>query len=237
MEPDRRSSLSRRALLGLGLSATALAACCRAGGSGDRAAPTATNASYLRNAPHPPRVALAPTPHADDGDPMPPAGRVCSATADNIEGPFFKPGAPHRSELVSPGDPGERLLVSGTVMSTDCRPLSGVEMDIWQANARGEYDLDGFRFRGRLCTRQDGAFQLTTIIPGRYLNGRRYRPAHIHVKLHAPGHSPLTTQLYFEGDPYNQGDDFIRPSLIMQPRRMGALTTGRFDFVLERASR
>jgi protocatechuate 3,4-dioxygenase beta subunit len=162
---------------------------------------------------------------------MPPAS-ACAPTEDNIEGPFFKAGAPYRSALASPGDEGERLDVAGVVRSIDCRPLAGVEMEIWQANSRGEYDLEGFRYRGRLRTIGDGAFQLATIVPGHYLNGRRYRPAHIHVKLSAPGHRSLTTQLYFEGDPYNRGDDFIRPSLIMQPRKTYTVTHARFDFVL-----
>jgi protocatechuate 3,4-dioxygenase beta subunit len=232
MVHDPQSSLSRRALLGLGLSSTLLAACRSATGSGDHS----VYASPAQTGSAPRHAWLPPTPQADDGGVLPPLPSACAPTADNIEGPFFKPGAPHRSVLVSPDDAGERLLVLGTVMSTDCRPLSGVEMDIWQADARGGYDLEGFRHRGRLCTQDGGAFQLATIVPGRYLNGRRYRPAHIHVKLRAPGHRPLTTQLYFAGDPYNQGDDFIVPSLIMAPLRTGTGSLARFDFVLERTS-
>jgi protocatechuate 3,4-dioxygenase beta subunit len=231
MVQDRQSSVSRRALLGMGLSGALLAACQRAAGSG----PGACAAPAPAPAPLPPfapSAQLLPTPAADDGDDMPPHAAVCAPTADNIEGPFFKAGAPYRSVLAAAGEAGEHLTLTGAVLGTHCRPLSGVEIDIWQADARGQYDLDGFRYRGRLHTQDDGAFELATIVPGRYLNGRRYRPAHIHVKLRAPGHRPLTTQLYFAGDPYNGGDDFIRPSLILTPRRMGAVTVARFDFVL-----
>jgi protocatechuate 3,4-dioxygenase beta subunit len=66
-----------------------------------------------------------------------------------------------------------------------------------------------------MTTDADGAFELSTIIPGHYLNGSTYRPAHIHVKASAPGYRLLTTQLYFEGDPYNEGDPWIHDSLIM----------------------
>lgn len=222
MDTPRSSSPSRRQILKLSLGAALLVAC-----RGERSPGHGAASCGARP--------LPPTPAIDDGDDDPPiAAAVCAPTAANIEGPFFKPGAPYRSVLVGPGDPGERFSVSGAVRSTDCRPVGGVAMEIWQADARGAYDLEGFRHRGRLVTRADGAFEVQTIVPGRYLNGSRYRPAHLHVKLSAPGHRPLTTQLYFDGDPYNLGDAFFLPSLVMRPRRVGAVAAARFDFVLER---
>ena len=232
MDHDRRIVLSRRGLLGITLAGTFLAACRRATGSGDGSA-YALRPACTHPPPPAPVAPLAPTRQSGDDHDMPPVrAQVCQATDDNIEGPFYKADAPHRSVLVTPGDPGERLEITGSVLSTDCRPLNGAELDIWQADASGAYDLRGFRFRGRLQTREDGAFAIQTVVPGRYLNGNRYRPAHIHVKLRAPGRRVLTTQLYFPGDPYNNGDPFIHPSLIMRTARDGALTTGRFDFVL-----
>ncbi|MCB9561641.1 MAG: dioxygenase [Kofleriaceae bacterium] len=219
--PDR--PLSRRALLRWGAGATLLAAC----GGGRRAVASAD--------------ARLPTPAVvddDDHDDLPAiaAAPACSApTADNIEGPFFKAGAPHRAVLVADGDPGERLIVGGRVLSTDCAGLGDVELEIWQADARGDYDLDGYRYRGALRTAADGAWRVTTVVPGRYLNGSRYRPAHLHVKLRAAGHRPLTTQLYFAGDPYNDGDPFIVPSLIMPHRVERGVRRAGFDFVLEPA--
>jgi catechol 1,2-dioxygenase len=73
-------------------------------------------------------------------------------------------------------------------------------------------------------------------VPGRYLNGRRYRPTHVHVKLRAAGHRELTTQLYFEGDPYNAGDDFIVSSLIMKHTKQDGARRASFDFVLATAT-
>ena len=177
---------------------------------------------------------LPPTVAADDGDGIPalPAACTALATADNIEGPFYKRGAPNRSVLVSADDDGERLVLAGTVSSTSCERLAGATIDVWQANARGDYDLDGFRFRGRMAVDARGRWQLRTIVPGRYLNGRRYRPAHLHVKVSAPGFATLTTQLYFAGDPYNEGDPFIDPSLIMETSVEDKLRRARFDFVL-----
>jgi protocatechuate 3,4-dioxygenase beta subunit len=158
---------------------------------------------------------------------------ACSGpTAANIEGPFYKAGAPHRAVLVADGDAGERLVITGTVRSTNCEPLAGAEMEIWHADARGEYDNAGYHFRGALATDARGRWELHTIVPGRYLNGDRYRPAHVHVKLRARGHRALTTQLYFDGDLYNDGDPFIVPSLIMAHRKEGDVRRAEFDFVL-----
>jgi protocatechuate 3,4-dioxygenase beta subunit len=182
-----------------------------------------------------PRDARAPTPHIADEDDLPPVPAIrCSAdpTAKNIEGPFYKRGAPHRSVLVEPKDAGERLLLSGTLHSTRCEPISGAMIDVWQANAAGEYDLEGFRFRGALTTGAKGQWELRSIVPGRYLNGARYRPAHIHIKITAKGFPLLTTQLYFAGDPYNEGDPFIDPSLIMQHTLEKEIRRATFDFVL-----
>jgi len=159
----------------------------------------------------------------------------CVITEDNIEGPFFLPGAPHRAVLVTPRDAGTRLVLSGRVLSTDCVPIAGTRIEVWQADASGAYDVDGFRFRGQLVTAADGTWRVSTIVPGRYLNGRQYRPAHVHVKLEHPRFAPLTTQLYFEGDPYNEVDPWVRRSLILPLRDAGPGKMGRFDFVLASA--
>jgi protocatechuate 3,4-dioxygenase beta subunit len=179
-----------------------------------------------------PRDALAPT-HEIPDDEVPPEA-ACVVTADNIEGPFYKPGAPHRARLVSDRDPGERLVLAGSVRSTSCEPIAGAVLDVWQADARGGYDHDGWGLRGRLVTDDRGHWQVHTILPGRYLNGRRYRPAHVHVKLRAPGYRDLTTQLYFEDDPYNAGDPFIVSSLVMPHRKLAGVRRAGYDFVLAR---
>ena len=187
-----------------------------------------------------PRDALLPTPEVadDDGDHVdhvPATSGACAATADNIEGPFYKPGAPSRAVLVTERDRGTRLVLAGTVRSASCQPLANAVLEVWHADARGGYDNDGWGLRGQLVTDRLGRWQLRTIVPGRYLNGRRYRPMHVHVKLRAPGHRELTTQLYFEGDEYLAGDPFVVPSLIMPTRDDAGAKRARFDFVLARA--
>ncbi|MQT11193.1 protocatechuate 3,4-dioxygenase subunit beta [Segnochrobactrum spirostomi] len=114
------------------------------------------------------------------------------------------------------GDPiGQRIIVSGRVLDEDARPLPGVLVEFWQANAGGRYRhkkesylaaIDpNFGGCGRTITDAEGRYTFRTIKPGAYPwpNGvNDWRPAHIHFSLF--GHAfaqRLITQMYFEGDP------------------------------------
>jgi protocatechuate 3,4-dioxygenase beta subunit len=165
----------------------------------------------------------------------------CIETHTNIEGPYYRAGAPERTSLLERGMTGVPLDIEGKVSGLDCgRGLAGVELDIWHATHEGHYDYDGtmhlgserYLLRGRLKTDADGRYKISTIVPGRYLNGPQYRPSHVHVKVRAQGFKELTTQLYFPGDPYNDVDPFIHKSLIMGMEKSKDKMLGHFDFVL-----
>jgi protocatechuate 3,4-dioxygenase beta subunit len=119
---------------------------------------------------------------------------------------------------------GDRLLVAGLVLGTDCKPVGRALLDFWQADGDGEYDLDGFRLRGHQFTDSRGRFRLETVVPGLYPG----RTRHIHVKAQRPNGQPLTTQLYFEGEAQNDSDGIFDPALVMS----GSGRSLRFDFVL-----
>ena len=203
--------MTRRSLLRAGLATGFLAAC----GHGSR---RATDAAVL-----------APTPAIADDDPPP---GVCVPTADNIEGPFFRVGAPERAVLADRDTRGQPLILSGRVLGADCRAIADAVLDVWHADTDGAYDLRGWKLRGRLRTADDGRWRVETIVPGRYRNGDRLRPRHVHVMLAAAGHAPLTTQLYFAGDPYLDGDPFVVDSLIMQGEARRDVLACDYDFVL-----
>jgi protocatechuate 3,4-dioxygenase beta subunit len=148
----------------------------------------------------------------------------CGApTPADIEGPFYKSGAPARASLLEPGAKAEKLVLSGTVRSADCRPLAGVRLDFWHADARGEYDNQGYRYRGVVTSDAEGRYRLETNLPPPYMG----RPRHIHVKLQPPGGKILTTQLYFPGE--SRGAD---PALVVKVARSESGRTASFDFVL-----
>jgi protocatechuate 3,4-dioxygenase beta subunit len=159
---------------------------------------------------------LTPTPYCDDGDDPTPA---------QMEGPYFKPNSPRRSAL--PGS-GIALTVSGYVFGLACQPLANVLLDFWQADTNGAYDNVGYNFRGHQYTNAQGAFRLTTIVPGLYPG----RTRHIHVKAQAPNRPVLTTQLYFPGEPRNNTDTLFNPALLMNVRTVGSGREATFDFVL-----
>lgn len=124
-------------------------------------------------------------------------------TPQNALGPFYKPGAPTSANLIVPGDPGLPLVVSGKVMDSSGKPLSGATVEVWHADGRGIYDLEGYRYRSRLAAAADGTYRFQTLMPGHYPE----RVAqHIHYRVSAPGRKVLVTQLYFATDPAFAGD-------------------------------
>jgi catechol 1,2-dioxygenase len=153
---------------------------------------------------------------------------TCPVTASDVEGPYYVAGAPWTNVLVAATEPGERLLLSGTVRSSDCSPLAGAVLDVWQADAEGEYDESpgSWRLRGRQRADDAGRWSLETVIPGRYLQASGYRPAHIHFKVSADGAAPLTTQLYFAGDPYLHPNDSCTSCGSDEPTLIIGLTAG-----------
>jgi len=146
-------------------------------------------------------------------------------TPRQTEGPFYTPNTPKRISLVEPGSKAPRLVVLGTVMSADCKPVPNALLDFWHSDERGEYDNRGFRYRGHQFADAQGRYRLETIVPAEYPG----RTRHIHVKVQAPGGRILTTQLYFAGDPGNRRDGLYRPELEMKKGK-GEETS--FDFVV-----
>ncbi len=184
-----------------------------------------------------------------DLEPSPNVSAEFAPTEDNILGPYYRPGAPFRAKISPPQAAGMALLVRGRVWGHDTRqPLRGAVLDVWQANAHGRYDNDDpqqppherlFVNRARLVTDETGYYEFETIHPGAYRTGpNQWRPSHIHYLVRHEGYATLVTQLYFEGDPRNATDRFIKPSLIveLEPLRgeQGPYEHGVFDIVLAR---
>jgi len=145
-------------------------------------------------------------------------------TPEDIEGPYYKPGAPLKANFVESGSKAEKLVVAGLVLSmSGCRPLAGIRLDFWHADDKGEYDARGFRYRGIVETDAQGRYRLETNLPPPYLG----RPRHIHVKTQVRGGPVLTTQLYFPGEA--RGAD---RALVVKPGPAGPVRTVLFDFLI-----
>jgi catechol 1,2-dioxygenase len=192
------------------------------------------------------------------------------ATASNVEGPFYRPGAPLAEppvRLCGDDEHGEVLLVGGSVREAGSgRPLAGAMLDVWQTNQAGLYEHEDpaqpdWNLRRRLLTGPDGGYEFRTVAPaayqiphdgpvGRFLAavGRHpWRPAHLHLKVTANGHRPLTTMLYLAGDPWLDDDTIfsVKPELTVALTRHDAagelaahgldrpFSTAAYDFALE----
>lgn len=122
------------------------------------------------------------------------------------------------------GEPiGERIIVHGRVLDGNARPVAGVLVECWQANASGRYrhrndnyigTIDpNFGGCGRCLTDTEGRYAFRTVKPGPYPFRNRandWRPAHIHFSVFGSGFAQrLITQMYFEGDPLIRHDSII----------------------------
>ena len=150
------------------------------------------------------------------------------ATDSTVLGPFHMVASPKRElgdtiDLVATGEP---CVVTGRVLSLDGAPLAGAQVDVWQADDHGFYDVqqpatqpEG-NGRGLFTCDGDGRFWFRTVTPSAYpiptdgpvgrlltATGRHpYRPAHIHFIVAADGHLPVTTHVFVAGSPYLDSD-------------------------------
>jgi catechol 1,2-dioxygenase len=183
-------------------------------------------------------------------------------TSGTIEGPYYIPGAPEfRSEATLPmreDEKGTPFLFQGTVTDLDGNPLENAQVELWHADDDGYYSqfapgIPEWNLRGTIVTGPDGRFTFHTVKPAPYqiptdgscgalivaAGWHPWRPAHLHLKVSAPGKQLITTQLYFEGGQW-VGDDVaqaVKPELILRPIP-AASGTGEevtYDFVLDPA--
>ncbi len=153
---------------------------------------------------------------------------------------------------------GQLIRVSGRVTDEDGSPVSGVVMELWQANSAGKYvhELDDhiapldphFTGQGRLVTDEDGRYEVFTVKPGAYpvlYSGWWWRPPHIHFSIVGTSWmNRFITQIFFPGEPLNAKDlllngvpdDEVRQRLLFEHKDtvMGDLSYINYerDFVL-----
>jgi hydroxyquinol 1,2-dioxygenase len=152
------------------------------------------------------------------------SGRATPAT---VLGPFHvdgSPAVPFGFDMGA-GLGGTPLFITGKVIDTEGRPLPGVILDVWQADATGFYEtqvvgVDEARLRAKYQTREDGTYCVRTIAPRGYaipMDGpvgsliketdiSYFRPAHVHFLVEHPGYARLVTHLFREGTEFLDSD-------------------------------
>jgi len=115
-------------------------------------------------------------------------------------------------KIVSEQEPGEPLIVSGTIYSPDGKkPLPGITLYVYQTDATGRYstsggDNRGTRIHGVMRTKAEGRYEFHTIKPGSYPNSRN--PAHIHAFVSGPDYPEYWIDEYLlADDPFIKDED------------------------------
>jgi catechol 1,2-dioxygenase len=179
-----------------------------------------------------------------------------------IEGPYYVPGSPEfQGEGTLPmreDEPGTPLLFQGQVRDLEGNPVAGARIEMWHADDLGFYSqyapgLPEWNLRGTVVADEQGHFKINTVQPAPYqiptdgscgkliaaAGWHAWRPAHLHLKVSAPGHDLITTQLYFPGDPHNDDDiaSAVKPELLLdlRPAGEGKGNEVTYDFVLDPA--
>jgi catechol 1,2-dioxygenase len=130
-------------------------------------------------------------------------------TTTDILGPFYRPGAPRRTNLRLEGSTGIPLVLKGGIFKEDGKtPVSNALVEIWHCDENEVYDntSDEYKYRGGQKTKSDGKYEFHSILPVPYkavpTDESSWRPAHIHMRVSIPGQQDLITQLYFKNGKY-----------------------------------
>jgi hydroxyquinol 1,2-dioxygenase len=147
------------------------------------------------------------------------------ATETTVLGPFFVDDAP-RLPLgadISGDAAGVPLHVSGVVHNTDGEPLANANIEVWQCNTEGFYDVQqstALNLRAGFRSDDAGRFHFWSILPSCYpipydgpvgdmlqaTKRHPYRPAHLHYMISATGYETLVTHVFVNGDQYLDSD-------------------------------
>lgn len=168
------------------------------------------------------------------------------ATEATVFGPFFVEDSP-AIELggdMAFGAPGEPCWVTGTVTSTDGKPLAGARIEVWEADEDGLYDVQrdaGARAaRAHLYTDAEGGYRFWGLTPTPYpipddgpvgkmlaaVGRSPLRASHLHFMVTHEACRTLVTHIFPEGDPIGWKDTVfgVKESLIKRFERQAAGT-------------
>ena len=136
----------------------------------------------------------------------------------------------HGPVLTGPDTAGERIRIEGRVLDGLGAPCRDVVLEIWQANAAGQYDDPAFQGWGRAGTDlATGLYAFETIKPGAVMgrHGQLMAP-HVSIWLVARGiNVGLQTRMYFGDEAANATDPVL--NLIEHPARRETLIAPRTE--------
>jgi protocatechuate 3,4-dioxygenase alpha subunit len=158
----------------------------------------------------------------------------------------LRTSAPEQQNILArDGTLGERIRIEGMIHDGAGAPVKDAMLEIWQADANGQYGSNDFIGWGRAATDfESGLYFFETIKPGPTLfrDGRKQAP-HISISIFARGiNIHLQTRLYFsdesaanEADPVLQlvGRPALAATLIAKKGASQGVPLYRFDIHLQ----
>jgi protocatechuate 3,4-dioxygenase beta subunit len=154
-----------------------------------------------------------------------------------------------KTAICTDEEPGEPLIVSGTIYSPDGRtPLEGISLYVYQTDATGVYTTSGgdnrnTRIHGSMRSNAEGRYEFRTIKPGSYPGSRN--PAHIHAYVSGPGYPEYWIDEYHFDDDQFISDEQKRKAaslgsfspILKLTKGSDGILRGRRDLRVERCSR
>ncbi|MFM0158561.1 dioxygenase [Paraburkholderia sediminicola] len=153
---------------------------------------------------------------------------AAGGTEPALIGPFWRANQPTReygADIAAAGTPGDKMIVTGRVLSLDGKPIVNARVETWQALPAGLYEnqdphQEDMNLRARFETDELGRFSFRSVRPAGYavpVDGpcgdllalqRRgiMRPAHLHFIVLAEGFRTLSTQIFDADDPNAYSD-------------------------------
>ena len=124
---------------------------------------------------------------------------------------------------------GDRIYFTGKIVDSNCVPVAGALIEVWQADLVGSYSFPmsgkkistdpNFIGAGRATTNNEGEFSFLTIFPGNYAN----RAPQINYRITHPDFGESIGAVFFEYHPLNEKDPVLaqykkqnQPPLIAQ---------------------
>ena len=164
-------------------------------------------------------------------------------TKGSIEGPYYVPNAPELPAVTElpmrdKDKAAQALHFKGQVTDLEGNGIAGAHVEIWHADEDGYYSqyapgIPEWNLRGTIIADDEGRYDIKTLRPAPYMiphdgptgwfiesyGGHPWRPAHLHLRVSAPGRREITTQLYFDGGEYVDNDvaTATKPELILHP--------------------
>ena len=167
------------------------------------------------------------------------------ATENTVLGPFYVENPPRyeNGHNICLDGKGQPMVVRGRVLDTDGQPIVGAEVDAWQTNEDGFYDVQqkgvqpDMNLRGVFTTNENGEYWFRSAkprwypIPGdgpagdmlRAMGRGTIRAAHVHFIVRAKGYEDVVTHVFPPDCPYLDIDAVfgVKQSLIGDFRQSG----------------